>query len=67
MSISFPPLLTTVWVGIVESFEFAANGVRAGNFSLGEVTNNIIKYFLHLEYDKFGCRRKMFSTFAERP
>ena len=63
MSISFPPLLTSV----CKLSKWAAIGVRAGHFFFGEVLNSVIKYFLHLEYDKFGCRRKMFSTFAERP
>ena len=54
MSISFPPLLTSVWVRIVEFFKWAAIGVRAGQFYFGgEVPNSVIKYFLHLEYDKF--------------
>ena len=37
------------------------------NFSWREVPNNVIKYFIGMEYNKFLCRRKLFSNFAERP
>ena len=51
VSVSFPPLLTSVWVGIVVLFKWAAIGEHLDNFSWGEVPNCVIKYLIHLEYD----------------
>ena len=53
MSISFPPLLTRV----CQIIQMGGNRGKSWTILLwgggGEVPNSVIKYFLHLEYDKF--------------
>ena len=64
MSVSLPTLPTGDWVGIVKLFKWAAIGENDGQFFMWGGPNSVINCFLCLEYDKFCCRRKMFSTFT---